>query len=167
MNLEMIARTIQFILAPAVVVNACAVMMGGLLAHYAAINDRLRALNRERLERLKNPDDPITLERLNEIDMQTPTLLKRHRLARNAVFSIYLAISVFVISMFVIAVAVVLEAVWVSTLALIVFLSGALLLLLGLGFITLEILGSHHTIEFEVRRVSSLKTTATPLARSH
>ena len=162
MNLEMIARTIQFILAPAVVVNACAVMMGGLLAHYAAINDRLRALNRERLERLKNPSDPITLERLHEIDVQTPELLKRHRLARNAVFSIYLAISVFVISMFVIAVAVVLAATWVSTLALIVFLSGALLLLLGLGFITLEIFGSHRSIEFEVRHVSSLNTTAAP-----
>ena len=162
MSLEMIARTIQFILAPAVVVNACAVMLGGLLAHYAAINDRLRALNRERLERLKNPSDPITLERLHEIDVQTPALLKRQRLVRNAVFSIYLAISVFVISMFVIAVAVVLAAAWVSTLALIVFLSGALLLLLGLGFITLEIFGSHRSIEFEVGRVSRLNMTTTP-----
>lgn len=156
MNLEMIARTIQFILAPAVVVNACAVMMGGLLSHYAAINDRLRALNRERLERLKTPGDPIALERIHEIDIQTPVLLKRHLMARNAVLSLYLAISVFVISMFVIAVAVVLEAAWVSTLALIVFLFGALLLMLSLGFITLEILGSHRSIEFEVNHVSSL-----------
>ncbi len=160
MSLEMIARTIQFILAPAVVVNACAVLMGGLLAHYATINDRLHALNRERLERLNlahdHEPDALTIERLREIDAQVPSLVRRHRLVRDAALAVYGAILTFVLSMFVIAVAIVTEASWVSSAALIVFLVGALLLVVGVLFVTLELWASHVAIEYEVARVSSL-----------
>jgi hypothetical protein len=34
----MAARTIRLILAPAVMVTACAILQGGLLAHYAAVS---------------------------------------------------------------------------------------------------------------------------------
>ena len=44
MNVEMVARNIQIILAPVVLVTACAILAQGLLGRYAVITDRLLAL---------------------------------------------------------------------------------------------------------------------------
>jgi Protein of unknown function (DUF2721) len=157
MTLEMIARTMQFILAPAVMVNACAVLLGGLLAHYAAINARLREMNRERLERVQHPGrDTVNLERLSELDAQVPELLSRHRLVRDALLLVYAGAVFCVISMLVIALAIVLESLAVSVLALVVFLLGTALALTGLLVVSLEIRRSHHAIDFEVSRISSI-----------
>jgi Protein of unknown function (DUF2721) len=167
-SLEMIAKTMQFILAPTVMVNACAVLLTGLLAHYGAINDRLRNLNRERLERLRNAasgiDAALTLERLNEIDTQLPELLQRHKLLRNALNFVYSGAVCCVLSMLLIALANTLESHWVSVAALLVFLLGTASVLIGLLVVSLEIRRSHHAVEFEVLRVSSLATP--PLAVS-
>jgi Protein of unknown function (DUF2721) len=160
MNLEMIARTMQFILAPAVMINACAVIITGLLGHYAVINARLRDMNRERLAQLRLTDqqattDAFTLERLGEIDAQLPELLHRHRLIRDAVLFVYGGVFFFVTSMLVIAVANALNLTWVSVAALIVFLVGTALVLAGVFTVALEIRRSHLAVEFEVNRVSS------------
>jgi uncharacterized membrane protein YphA (DoxX/SURF4 family) len=53
MNAEMPPRTIQLILAPVVMVTACAILLAGLLSRFAALNDRLRLLARERLDLLR------------------------------------------------------------------------------------------------------------------
>ena len=50
MTAETIARTIQLIVAPVVMVTAGAILSGGLLSHAGAINDRLRTLAHERLD---------------------------------------------------------------------------------------------------------------------
>jgi Protein of unknown function (DUF2721) len=159
MNLEMIARTMQFILAPAVMINACAVIITGLLGHYAVINARLRDMNRERLSQLRLTDqdaatDALRLERLGEIDAQLPELLYRHRLIRDAVLFVYGGVFLFVVSMLVIAVAGASNTTWVSVAALIVFLAGTALVLVGVFTVALEIRRSHLAVEFEVNRVS-------------
>jgi Protein of unknown function (DUF2721) len=169
MTLEMIAKTMQFILAPTVLVNACAVLLGGLLAHYAAINLRLRGMSRERLERLRDVGsghaDTLTLERLSEIDAQLPELLQRHRLVRDALLFVYAGASCCVLSMLLIATANALESRVVSTLALLVFLTGTALALLGLLVVSLEIRRSHNALEFEVSRVSGIETPQLAPAR--
>ena len=157
MNLEMIAQTMQFIIAPAVMVNACAVLLTGLLTHAAAINGRLRDMNRERLEHLRNahhdPADGLTLERLSQIDTQLPELLHRHRLVRDALLYVYSGVACFVASMLVIAVATALASLAVALMALVVFMLGTGLALIGLLVVSLEIRRSHLAVEFEVARV--------------
>ena len=168
MNAEMVARTIQMILAPVVMVTACAITLGGLQGHYAAINDRLRAMARERLDLLRAAGsnvaagltaDSFTAERLQEIDTQIPDLLHRHKVMRDSVLSIYTAMSIFVACMFVIAWAAAAESTLLANAALIVFLTGTGALLLGVLLAAVEIRTSHRAIEYEVRRVSSLGAT--------
>jgi hypothetical protein len=65
MNVEMVARNIQIILAPVVLVTACAILAQGLLGRYAAITDRLRALTAERLA-LLYPSHPSRLLERNK-----------------------------------------------------------------------------------------------------
>src|ERR1041385_3709531 len=90
MDLEMIARTIQLIIAPAVMITSCCIFTNGLLAHYASIGERLRVTVRERVDLLKEAEvnsrlhpategsvegiGLIVQERLEDIDFQIPNL---------------------------------------------------------------------------------------------
>jgi Protein of unknown function (DUF2721) len=108
MSIQTVAGTIQIIIAPVVMIMACAILLGGMQAQFAAINDRLRAMARERLELLRTPDGGLSnvaslvgayaIERLCEIDAQMPRLLRRHQLVHNAVLTLYCAVLVFVLT---------------------------------------------------------------------
>src|SRR5579883_2348490 len=104
MDTATVARIIQTILPPVVMVTSCALVLNGLLQRYAAVNDRLRAMARERLDLVRaaggelqaslSDADSYTRERLREIDHQIPDLLHRHSLIRDALLTVYLAIVV-------------------------------------------------------------------------
>ncbi len=160
MNAEMVTRIIQTIIAPVVMVNACAILLGGLLNHSAAINDRLRGMARERIETLRASGVPtadrLFAERLDEIDTQMPDLLHRLSLIRAAIMSVYGAILLLVVDMLVIALAVVSVADWLTTAVLIVFLAGIGALFLGVALTVVEARQSQRAIRFEVQRVLAL-----------
>ncbi len=160
MNAEMVTRIIQTIIAPVVMVNACAILLGGLLNHSAAINDRLRGMTRERIEMLRAAGAPtadrLLAERLDEIDTQMPDLLYRLGLIRSAIMSVYGAILLLVVDMLVIALAVVSVTDWLTTAILVVFLAGIGALFLGVVLTVLEARLSQRAIRFEVQRVLAL-----------
>jgi hypothetical protein len=160
MNAEMVTRIIQTIIAPVVMLNACAILLGGLLNHSAAINDRLRGMARERIEMLRASVTPsadrLLAERLDEIDTQMPDLLHRLSLIRAAIMSVYGAILLLVVDMLVIALAVVSAADWLTTAILVVFLAGIGALFLGVMLTVLEARQSQRAIRFEVQRVLAL-----------
>src|SRR5689334_4068099 len=107
-------------------VTACAILSAGLIQRYAAINDRLRAMARERLDLLfhTEKEDRFAEERFIEIDKQVPLLIARHHLAHRALFAIYLAVMVFIGDMFIIAMGAISNTEWLATLVVIVFLIG-------------------------------------------
>jgi hypothetical protein len=170
MTADMVARTIQLILAPVVMISACGLVLTGLLARYAAVNDRLRALARERLELwpgMAASDDALepaaglAAERRALIDGQTPGLLRHHRLLHDAVLAVYTAVLVFVACMFVIALAALTERDWLASAALVLFLGGTAILLAGVLLTAVEVRTSHEAVQFEVRRVMRLAPTPT------
>jgi hypothetical protein len=161
-----LARIIQIILAPAVMITSCALIVGGVLSQHAAINNRLRALARERLDLLTAPDGTLNLsqtrahsahaERLREIDGEIPLLMRRHVLVRNAALALYSAIAILVISMFVIAIAILESGPVLRAIALVVFLLGTASTLLGVILMAYELRLSHDAIHYEVQRVLDL-----------
>lgn len=173
MSVQTITRAIQLILAPVVMVTSCAILANGILSRYASINDRMRALTKERLDLLRGTDgsmnmsavmgDSFKIERLREIDEQLPRLLHRHRLVHNSALATYLAILIFVASMLAIALAVLPNSVTMAIVALVVFLAGTIMLLVGVLLISSEVRTSNNEIRYEVVRVLSLggDTTAT------
>ncbi len=166
MNVETITRAIQFILAPVVMVTSCAILVGGMLTLYGDLNGRLRSLARERLDLLRGSNDSLEVppgmsdafktERLREIDAQLPGLLRRHELVHHAVLAVYFAIMIFVVSMLAIALAVIPNSAALATVALIVFLIGTAVLLVGVVLIGLEVRTSNMAVRYEVTRVMSL-----------
>ncbi len=161
MDIETVTRTIQLILAPVVMVTACAIMLTGLLSRYAAINDRLRAMARERLDLLAATGeslmaDGLVGERLEQLDAQFPMLLRHHKLAHDSVLFVYYAVAVYIADMFVIAAIAAAGAVWASAAALLLFLTGTGLLFVGVLLTALEVRTSHQALHYEVQHVARL-----------
>lgn len=157
MDIAMVTRTIQLVLAPVLIITACAIMVDGFLGRYAAISDRLRALTRERLELLRGDSaHAYTTERLFEIGVQFPDLLRRLRLMQGAVLYGYGGVAVLILDMFVIALAVATGSRGTATLALGLFLLGTTGLLLGTLLAVLEVRTSHLSVSDEAKRVAAI-----------
>ena len=157
MNVEMVAHTIQLILAPAVMITACGLMLNSLVARYGTINDRIRNMSRERLDLLRKMGGlQLDGERLTEIDTQVPDLLRRHKQLRDALMFIYAAVLVFIGNMFVIAVASVVQTNAFATLVLALFLMGIALLFVAVLIVTLEVRHSHRALNFEAQHIAGL-----------
>ncbi len=166
MTVATIIQTIQVILAPVVMVTGCAILLAGVHARYQVINDRLRAMSRERLDLFHRPDkntleppdqsDRYSVERLAQIDAQIPNLLRRHQLVRDAVLAIYGAVALFILCMFAIAAASAFQIVALAWVALVIFLMGTGALLAGVAVITLEVRLSDAALRYEVDRVMKL-----------
>jgi hypothetical protein len=161
MSAEVIARTIQLILAPVVMVTSCAILLGGILGHYSGINQRLRAMAQERLQILRASGlsvapDTLTAERLHEIDMQLPDLVNLYHQVRNVILVIYLAIAIFLTDMLIIALAVLTRLDWIGFVSLLGFLVGTAALLWGIVLMVREVRASHWATHFEVMRVLNL-----------
>ncbi len=160
MSVQLVAQTIQFILAPVVMITATALLLNGLLGRYAAVNDRIRAMAHERLELLRalaGARDRFEEERLGEIDAQLPLLVRRHGRLHDAVLSLYVCVVVFVASMFAIGLAAAIDSAPLASVALATFLAATAILLLGLVLAVTEVVSAQRAIEYEVGRVSSLK----------
>ncbi len=166
MNADLVARAVQLILAPVVLISSAAIVLNGLLTHYQAVNDRLRSMNRERFELVKTlatSVDSLDAERLKEVDHQIPELLERHRLIHHAVLAMYLAMLLFILSMFAIAGAVIVSA-DLAGLVLGLLLAGTAVLLAGILLTAREVRASRQAITFEVARVLRLRPPSTPRA---
>lgn len=162
MHPEMIAGLIQLIIAPAVMVTSCAILLGGILGHYTGINQRLRAMAQERLQilRERGPSagaDPLTTERLHEIDLQIPDLVNLYCQVRNVILMIYLAIAMFLADMLIIALAVLTRLEWIGFASLLGFLIGTAALLWSILLMVREAWASNRATYFEVTRVLNLK----------
>ena len=158
MSAETVTRTIQLILAPVVMVSACAIFVGGLLSHYEAINLRMRTMTRERLELLRSSVNPDRLanERLAELDVQLPQLLRRHGLVHHALLAAYSGILILVASMCAIALSAVTLTDWLVGLVLAMFVAGILAILLSVVWIAIEVRSSQRAVAFEVQSVLRL-----------
>lgn len=161
MTPEAIGRTIQLILAPVVMFSACSIFVGGVLNHYAAVGDRIRALTRERLDVLRTPGTPLSLERLEEIDAQIPEIVQRHRLIHHALMAIYVSICILVLTMCITALTATVAADWVGTLVYGVFMVSVLSMLVGIVLITIEIRTSRRSLALEVDRITHLPARVT------
>ncbi len=158
---------VQAMVAPVVLITTAAILSGALLAMYSSVNDRMRAMDRERLDIFTGAAGtllsaaevpPAGRERLTQIDIQLPMLLRRHRLLHNAVLLIYAGVAVLVLSVIAIGVAVTDSSGAAGTTALALVLAGTVMLLGGLLFAARSIMISMDAIGYEVRRTLSLES---------
>ena len=157
---------ISAMVAPVVLLTVGGLMTNGLLMVYGAINDRMRDMTRERLEIRRGPAGqvldadsvpPIDKERLYQIDVQLPMLLRRHKLTRASVLVIYSAVVVLGFSIIVIAIAVGQDSEVTAGVALGLVLAGTVILLGGMGVAARSLAKSADAISYAVERTDALR----------
>jgi hypothetical protein len=158
-------RAIEAMVAPVVLITAAAVLSGGVLAVFGSVNDRMRSMTAQRLDLLVGPDGALrsvadlptgTQERVGQIDEQLPMLLRRHRLLRFAVLSIFIGVAILVASVITLAIAVPTNSDDVAYVSLALVLAGTVAILLGCLFAASSIMISQDAIAYEVNRSMSL-----------
>jgi Protein of unknown function (DUF2721) len=162
-------NAISAMVAPVVLLTVGGLVTNGLLTVYSDVNDRMRDMTRERIEILTGPGheklEPAGVpvmdrERLHEIGIQIPMMLRRHKLTRLSVLTIYCSIAVLGLSIVVIAIAVGLDDEVAGRVALGLVLAGTIILLLGIGIAGRSLAKSADAITYAVERTQSLERLA-------
>jgi hypothetical protein len=159
-------NAISAMVAPVVLLTTGALLANGLLVVYSAVNDRMREMTRERQEIRRGADrtdgagrqqvHATDQERLAEIQVQLPMMLRRHHLIRNAVLVIYAGIAVLGLSIIFIAVAVGLDSEDIGRAALGLVLAGTVVILTGLFLAGLSLARSADAVTYAVEQARRL-----------
>jgi hypothetical protein len=163
MTIDVIIRTIQLMLAPVVMVTACSTYITMLADHYEHIVSSIRSMSREQFTLVQatgrsgtstsqSRSDPASEERLLEIENELPSLLQRHGFIRNVLLCINGSIVIFIASMFVIAVAEFSNTLPGAFVALLIFLAGVGMVLIGVMQVIRENSLSHRDVVYEALR---------------
>lgn len=166
MDITNLTQIISLIVAPVVMISCCILFLNGQLQRYDSLSVRMRSMTQERFELLRSaassPDGTIdTMDdfckmRLNEIEIQLPHLLKRHKLIHDAAMLIGIAVLIFVISMFLLAIAAIQSSAHMAFISFVTFIGGVAIVWLGGMIILYELNKSHLSVRYEVMHSLSL-----------
>lgn len=145
---------IQLMLAPAIMISACGLLLLGMNNRYSLVVNRIRLLNEEKRRLLlKIGEKPPSLDeniRLESISKQISFLVYRVKLVRNSVISYAIAVALFVITSILIGVSSVLPLFKLNYFIIITFLLGMISVLIGVLLAGFETKKGYDIIKFEV-----------------
>ena len=148
-------QIIQLMVAPAVMISACGLLLLGMNNRYSLVVNRIRLLNEEKRhimnkigEHQSSTDDNIRLE---SIATQLYALVFRVKLVRNAVLSYTSAVALFVVTSLLFGISSFLALGKLNYIILLSFLFGMISVLVGVFFAGLEIKKGYDIISYEVK----------------
>lgn len=146
-------QAIQFIsgmLAPAIMLSSCGLILLGLQNKYSNIINRIRELHEEwRHLSMQESLDPQQGRRMKSLTAQIENLLARAKLVRNGILSLYLAVIAFVLTSLLIAPAY-FGYFGLITVSITFFVAGIGLVLAGVVYAALEVSNSYKVVKYEV-----------------
>ncbi len=153
-NLSVI-QVIQLILAPGIMINACGLLLLGISNKFTSVLNRIRALTEEKrrmiLHAAEREFHPIENQRIESISRQLHGLLKRAQLIRNSVFCYLIAVGLFVATSLFIGIDYFISQLEVRYLILGAFLSGMIVVFVGVIFGVLDTTKGFKIVQFEVQ----------------
>jgi hypothetical protein len=150
-----VTQTIQLILAPGVMINACGLLILGISNKFSAVLNRIRVLNEER-RRLKTRSresafTPLEARRLESVGSQLAVLVQRASLVRNALLCYFGAVGIFVATSLLIGLGFVSAALQFRYFVLGLFLAGMVAFLAGVVLAALDTLKGFTTMRYEIQ----------------
>jgi len=153
-EISSIVQIIQLMLAPGLMISACALLLLGMNNKYSLVVNRIRLLNEERRKALNKPgDQEFNFQenvRFESISKQLEKLSYRVGLVRNAVLSYTLAVALFVLTSLLIGIGYLLEITRLNSFITILFLLGMVSVLVGVIFAAYETYKGYEIVKFEV-----------------
>ena len=149
-----IVNIIQTMLAPGIMISACALLLLGVNNKYSMVIDRIRALQVEKRQlNFVAQKTGLTEEekhRLNSVVMQLKKFTIRFKIIKNILISYASAIAFFITSSFLIGVSFLINAETVEHLCLSLFLMGMLSVLIGIIHVVMEALQGYDIVMIEI-----------------
>lgn len=146
---------IQGMLAPAIMISACGLLLLGMNNKYSIVVNRIRLLNEEKRKfARKASDSEFNFEeevRLTSIDTQLTRLSERVGIVKNAVLCYSLAVALFVLTSFFIGAGFLFAYGGIDVFVVIAFTLGMLMVLLGVGFAFTEIKRGYEIVQYEIK----------------
>ncbi|GBD90907.1 hypothetical protein BMS3Abin04_01628 [bacterium BMS3Abin04] len=150
-----IVQIIQAMLAPGLMISGCGLLLLGINNKYSLIVNRIRLLNQEKRRLAAKSgikdlgyDEEVRLE---SIVMQMQKLLYRVRLVRDIVISYSIAVAFFVLASIFIGVEFLAKDVNMQSLALVFFVLGVFLVLVGILLAAFETKKGYDIVKIEVK----------------
>jgi len=148
-------QIIQLMLAPAIMISACGLLLLSINNKYSVVVNRIRLLNDEKRKlMMKAGDATIATEdnvRLESIAVQIKSLGLRSKLVKNAVMSFVTAIALFVLTSLIIGILSILTISQLNFLIISSFLLGMIAVLVGIIFMGLEAKRGYEIILYEIK----------------
>lgn len=146
---------IQLMIAPAVMISACGLILLSMNNRYSLLANRIRLLNEERRRLLlKVGERKLELEenvRLTSITKQIDALVFRVKLVRNSVINLVTAVALFVLTSILLGISSIFMIKGMDSFITATFLFGMLLVLIGAFFAGFESKKGYDIIKFEVQ----------------
>ena len=153
-NLSVI-QAIQLILAPGVMISACGLLLLGISNKFTSVLNRIRILTDEKRKTILNAAErdflPSELRRVESITRQVAGLLVRAQLIRNSVFCYLCAVGLFVVTSLLIGADYFVPMLQLRYLILGTFLSGMVVVFVGVIFGVLDTTKGFNIVKFEVQ----------------
>lgn len=154
MNAISVIEAIQLILAPAVMISACGLLILGINAKFSNVMNRIRLLNEERrrlTERVGEKDPGYgEAQRLESVARQIRRLLQRARFVRNSLLSYILAVALFVLTSLLIGVDYFVPGIDLQIPLMVMFLAGMVAVVAGIVYMGLDTKMGYDIVRFEV-----------------
>ncbi|HEX2866568.1 MAG TPA: DUF2721 domain-containing protein [Ignavibacteriales bacterium] len=150
-----VTQIIQLMLAPAVMINACGLLILGINNKYSLVVNRIRLLNEEKRKlTLKAGGRDFTYEeniRLESLAHQLKDLVLRVRIVRNAVLSYTAGVALFVLTSLLIAIDFYSQGHNLQGIIIAAFVIGMLVVFTGVGFAFFETKKGYDIVQYEVK----------------
>jgi hypothetical protein len=150
-----VIQVIQLILAPGVMINACGLLLLGINNKFTSCLNRIRALTEEKRKLMFNASQreflPIENQRIVSVARQIEGLLSRARLIRNSIFCYLLAVGLFVSTSLCIGIEYFTSFSQFRFIILGTFLSGMIVVFVGVIFGVLDTMRGYNIVKFEVQ----------------
>lgn len=147
-----VIQIIQLILAPAVMINACGLLLLATSNKYSTVLNRIRLLNDEKRKLFKKAGEKNFEEtqRLESLARQIDHLMARAKHVRNSVMCYTGAIALFIVTSLLIGVSFLFHGFESDTAITIAFLTGMLVVFAGVVFSLLDAKRGYEIVRFDV-----------------
>jgi len=147
-----VIQIIQLILAPAVMINACGLLLLATSSKYSSVLIRIRLLNDEKRKLFRKAGEKNFEEtqRLESLASQIGHLMQRAGLVRNAIMCYTGAIAMFILTSLLIGFSFLIQGFQSDSAIMIAFLIGMVVILAGVAFSFLDAKRGYQIVRFDV-----------------
>ncbi len=150
-----VIEAIQLILAPAVMISACGLLMLSVNSKFSMVLGRIRSLNEEKRKlKIRAGGKEFTFDesqRMASIGLQLGRLLKRAAQVRNSLMCYIIAVALFVVTSLLIGVDFFMGQINLDTVVIVLFLGGMISVFLGIAFAALDAKMAYDIVQFDVQ----------------